>query len=64
MEEAMKRAQILVETLPYIREFHNKSIVIKYGGKAWLKEDLKKKITEDVVLMKYVGIIPVLIHGG
>jgi len=47
MEEAIKRAQILVEALPYIREFHNKSIVIKYGGKAWLEEDLKKKITED-----------------
>ncbi len=64
MEEAIKRAQILVEALPYIREFHNKSIVIKYGGKAWLEEDLKKKITEDIVLMKYVGIRPVLVHGG
>ncbi|MCD6231591.1 acetylglutamate kinase [Candidatus Aerophobetes bacterium] len=39
-------------------------MVIKYGGKAWLKEDLKRKITEDVVLMKYVGIRPVLVHGG
>jgi len=64
LKEAIKRAQILVEALPYIREFHNKSIVIKYGGKAWLEEDLKKKITEDVVLMKYVGIRPVLVHGG
>lgn len=64
MKRAIKRAQILVEALPYIREFHNKSIVIKYGGKAWLDEDLKKKITEDVVLMKYVGIRPVLVHGG
>ena len=64
MEEAIKRAQILVEALPYIREFHSKSVVIKYGGKAWFEEDLKKKITEDVVLMKYVGIKPVLVHGG
>jgi len=64
MEKALKRAQILVEALPYIREFFGKTIVIKYGGKAWLNEDLKRKIAEDVVLMRYVGIKPVLVHGG
>lgn len=64
MKEAIERARTLIEALPYIREFYGRSMVIKYGGKAWLKEDLKRKITEDVVLMKYVGIRPVLVHGG
>jgi len=64
LKEAIERAKTLIEALPYIREFYGKSMVIKYGGKAWLKEDLKRKITEDVVLMKYVGIRPVLVHGG
>jgi len=64
LKEAIERARTLIEALPYIREFYGRSMVIKYGGKAWLKEDLKRKITEDVVLMKYVGIRPVLVHGG
>lgn len=61
---AEDKAQILVEALPYIREFSGKTIVIKYGGNAMISEDLKEKIMEDITLMKLVGIRPVMIHGG
>lgn len=64
MEQATNRAQILIEALPYIREFSDKTLVVKYGGKAMLDKNLKRKIAEDIVLMKYVGIKPVVIHGG
>lgn len=64
MEKAINRAEILIEALPYIREFSDKTLVVKYGGKAMLDENLKRKIAEDIVLMKYVGIKPVVIHGG
>ncbi|MCD6082922.1 acetylglutamate kinase [Candidatus Aerophobetes bacterium] len=64
MEKDLKRAQTLVEALPYIRKFFGKTIVIKYGGKAWKDEDLKRNIAEDIVLMRYVGIKPVVVHGG
>lgn len=64
MKEAINRAQILVESLPYIREFFDKTVVVKYGGKAMMEKNLKRKIAEDIVLMRYVGIKPVIIHGG
>ena len=64
MGEAVNRAQVLVEALPYIREFSGKIVVIKYGGKAMVDMNLKRRIAEDIVLMKYVGIKPVIIHGG
>lgn len=64
MKKAINRAQILIEALPYIREFSDKTVVIKYGGKAMVEEDLKKGIAEDIVLMRYVGINPVVVHGG
>jgi len=64
VEKAMNRAQTLVEALPYIREFSGKTVVIKYGGKAMVEEDLKRRIAEDIVLMRYVGIKPVVVHGG
>lgn len=64
MEKAINRAEILIEALPYIREFSDKTLVVKYGGKAMLDKNLKRKIAEDIVLMKYVGIKPVVIHGG
>lgn len=64
----MKRGQASVETLlealPYIREFHGRTIVIKYGGAAMLEEDLREAFAADVVLLKYVGLNPVVIHGG
>ncbi len=57
-------ANILVEALPYIRKFYGKTIVIKYGGNAMLSDDLKMKVVQDITLMKYVGIRPVIVHGG
>ena len=61
---AEDRASILVEALPYIQEFYGKTIVIKYGGNAMINEDLKDKVMQDVALMKFVGINPVIVHGG
>lgn len=58
------KAAVLIEALPYIQEFYGKTIVIKYGGNAMINEDLKKKVIEDIVLMKFVGIRPVIVHGG
>ena len=58
------KAAILVEALPYIQEFYGKTIVIKYGGNAMINDDLKEKVMQDVALMKYVGIRPVIVHGG
>ena len=60
----IEKANILVEALPYIRRFYQKTIVIKYGGHAMVAEDLKDSFAKDVVLMKYVGINPVVVHGG
>jgi acetylglutamate kinase len=64
MNKLIKKANILVETLPYIRAFADKTIVIKYGGNAMTEESLKHKFAQDIVLMKYVGINPVIVHGG
>lgn len=61
---ALEKANILVEALPYIKKFHNKIVVIKYGGHAMLNEKIKQAVMEDITLMKYVGIHPVLVHGG
>jgi len=58
------RAQVLTEALPYIREFYSKRLVVKYGGHAMVKEDLKRSFAMDVVLMKYIGMNPVIVHGG
>jgi acetylglutamate kinase len=60
----IERADILLETLPYIRRFYNKTIVIKYGGHAMVDNDLKDKFAQDIVMMKYIGINPVVVHGG
>jgi acetylglutamate kinase len=64
MEQKKKRAEILIEALPYIREFWGKTIVIKYGGAAMVEEELKNSFSEDVVLLRYIGILPVIVHGG
>ena len=61
---AADRAKILAEALPYIRRFHGKTIVIKYGGNAMTEEKLKKSFAHDVVLLKLVGMNPVVVHGG
>ncbi|ORU01320.1 Acetylglutamate kinase [Anaerovibrio sp. JC8] len=64
MKHAEKKAGTLIEALPYIQEFYGKTIVIKYGGNAMINEDLKQKVMEDVSLLKYVGMRPVIVHGG
>ena len=61
---ATEKAQILAEALPYIQRFHGKTIVIKYGGNAMTDEKLKQGFARDVVLLKLVGLNPVIVHGG
>ena len=61
---AMNNARVLAEALPYIRRFAGKTIVIKYGGNAMTEERLKHGFAQDVVLMKLVGMNPVVVHGG
>jgi len=60
----IEKANILVEALPYIRRFYQKTIVVKYGGHAMVAEELKESFAKDIVLMKYIGINPVVVHGG
>lgn len=64
MASALEKASVLVEALPYIKKFHGSTVVIKYGGHAMINDDLKQAVLTDVVLMKYVGMHPVVIHGG
>ena len=64
MFAANDKAAILVEALPYIQEFYGKIVVVKYGGNAMINEELKEKVMQDVALMKYGGIQPVIVHGG
>ncbi|MCI0653941.1 MAG: acetylglutamate kinase [Methylococcaceae bacterium] len=61
---ALEIARVLTEAMPYIRKFQNKSIVIKYGGNAMIDEGLKRSFARDIVLMKLVGLKPVVVHGG
>ncbi len=58
------RAEILVEALPYIRKFRGKRVVVKYGGSAMTRDDLKRNFAEDIVMLSFVGIKPVIVHGG
>ena len=60
----ISKANILIEALPYIQRLWGKTVVVKYGGNAMVNEDLTRKILEDVTLLKYVGINPILVHGG
>ena len=64
LEELIEKADILIEALPYMREFSNKTVVIKYGGNAMVNKDLMASVLEDVTLLKYVGVNPVIVHGG
>lgn len=61
---AEDRASVLIEALPYIKRFYGKTMVIKYGGNAMINEELKAKVIQDICLMKYVGMRPVIVHGG
>ena len=60
----LEKAAILVEALPYIRKFAGQTVVVKYGGRAMLSEELKQGVIADCILLKLVGIHPVLVHGG
>ncbi len=64
MNEIIAKAGVLVEAIPYIRTFHGKTFVIKYGGNAMINEDLKQGVMQDIVLLKFLGVNPVVIHGG
>lgn len=64
MNKLIKKANVLIEALPYIRTFRGKTIVIKYGGNAMTETALKERFAQDIVLLKYVGLNPVIIHGG
>ncbi len=64
MEHYLDKAKVLTEALPYIQRFHGKTIVIKYGGSAMQEEGLRQRFAQDIVLMKFVGLRPVVVHGG
>jgi acetylglutamate kinase len=64
MDVELSKAAVLVEALPYIQKFNRKIIVVKYGGSAMVDEELKKKVIQDVVLLKLVGFKPIIVHGG
>ena len=58
------KAAILIEALPYIQKFAGKTVVVKYGGNAMINDELKNKVMEDITLLKYIGINPIVVHGG
>jgi acetylglutamate kinase len=64
MQELIDKAKVLMEALPWIKRFFGKTIVIKYGGNAMVEESLKEGFARDVILMKYIGLHPVVVHGG
>lgn len=64
MEKAIKKADILIEALPYIKKFQDKIIVIKYGGSALVSKKKRLKVLEDIIFMSLAGMMPVIVHGG
>lgn len=64
MEQVLKKAEVLIEALPYIQKFNRKIIVVKYGGSAMSNEELQKNVIKDVTLLKLVGFKPIIVHGG
>ncbi len=64
METIIKKAEILIEALPYIQKLYGKTVVIKYGGNAMINDELKNSVMEDITLLKYIGMNPVVVHGG
>jgi acetylglutamate kinase len=64
VQQLIDKAEVLIEALPYIRRFRDKTIVIKYGGNAMTEHALQQSFARDVVLMKYIGLRPVIVHGG
>ncbi|WP_320047486.1 acetylglutamate kinase [uncultured Ilyobacter sp.] len=64
MQKQIEKAEMLVEALPYIKKFAGKTVVVKYGGNAMINDEIKDQVMKDIVLMKYVGVNPVIVHGG
>jgi len=64
VKEAIKKAGVLIEALPYIKDFHKKITVIKYGGSILSEERVRKAVLEDIAFLRYTGIRPILVHGG
>jgi len=64
MEDAIKKAEVLIEALPYIKKFHKKIVVIKYGGSILGEDKIRKAVLEDIVFLNFMGLRPVLVHGG
>ena len=64
MDAILKKAEVLIEALPYIQKFNRKIIVVKYGGSAMSNEELQKNVIKDVTLLKLVGFKPIIVHGG
>ena len=64
MVSPLEKASVLIETLPYMQQFAGKTVVIKYGGNAMINEELKQSVIQDIVLLKYIGMRPVVVHGG
>lgn len=64
MKTKIKLADILIDSLSYIKNFHQKVVVIKYGGHAMLTPEMREKVIRDIVLLKYIGMKPVIVHGG
>ena len=63
-EQTIEKANILIEALPYIQKFNGKTVVVKYGGNAMINDELKNHVMEDVTLLKYIGLNPIVVHGG
>lgn len=64
MDVAQRKAEALIEALPWIQRFSGTTMVIKYGGNAMINEDLRRAFAEDIVFLRHVGINPVVVHGG
>lgn len=64
MQGLIKKAGILIDALPYIQKFWGKTVVVKYGGNAMINEQLKNSVMEDMTLLKFIGLNPILVHGG
>ena len=64
MNDVLNKAETLIEALPYIRDFSDKMVIVKYGGSAILDEKLQQSVIKDVALLKLVGMKPIIVHGG
>ena len=64
MKKSIEKANVLIESLPYIQKFSGKTFVIKYGGAAMVDEELKNSFAQDIVLLNYIGIKTIIVHGG